>query len=130
MFKKTINIINNLRNYLILTYLLTYNLASLSGPNNANVVGFGMVINKSFMLLSNPNWNRLMNVTLSHEMSHANYLNSNAYTYASRDPWQKDCNLLVYVRSLSKSPKVIVNFLKNASKLFQNDDYHSNNSVN
>jgi hypothetical protein len=71
-----------------------------------------------------------MNATSSHEMSHVNFLNSNAYTYASREPWQKDCNLLVDVRSLSKSPKIIVNFLKNASKLFKNDEYHSNNSVN
>jgi hypothetical protein len=59
-----------------------------------------------------------MSVTSSHEMSHVNFLNLNAYTYARREPWRKDRNLLVDVRSLSKSPKVIVNFLKNASKLF------------
>jgi hypothetical protein len=59
-----------------------------------------------------------MSVASSHEISHANYLNSNAYIDVGHDPRQKDHNLLVNVRSLSESPKVVVNSLKNASKLW------------
>jgi hypothetical protein len=63
-------------------------------------------------------------------MSHANCLNSDAYTDASHDPWRKDHNLLVDVHFLSKSPKFAMNFLRNVSKLFTSDDCHSNNSAN
>jgi hypothetical protein len=90
------------------------------------VVGFGMVKNKSFTSLCSPNWNELMNVTSSHEMSHVDCLNVNVYIDAGRDPWRKDHNLLLNVRSLSKSPKFIVNFSRNVSNLFKSDDYCSN----
>jgi hypothetical protein len=63
-------------------------------------------------------------------MSHVNYLNINAYIDAGHDPWQKDHNLLVNVHSLFKSPKIIVNSLKNVSKLFKSDDCHWNNGPN
>jgi hypothetical protein len=71
-----------------------------------------------------------MNVASSHEISHANCLNLDAYKDGGHDPWQKDHNLLVDVCSLSEYPKVVGNFLKNASKLFKSDDYRSSNDTN
>jgi len=86
------------------------------------VVGSNMVKNKCFMSMYSLNWNWLVNATLSHEMSHVNCLNLKAYTNACRDPWWKDHNLLIDVHFLFEFPKVTMNFLRNASKLFKSDD--------
>jgi hypothetical protein len=58
-----------------------------------------------------------MSATLSHEMSHANNMNSNAYINVGHDPRQRDCNLLVDVHYLSKSPKVVMNSSKKCFKV-------------
>jgi hypothetical protein len=52
-------------------------------------------------------------MTSSHEMSHVSCLNSKAYTKVGHDPWQKVRNLLFDVYSLSKSPKMTPNSLRN-----------------
>jgi hypothetical protein len=79
------------------------------------VEGFDMVNNKSFTLLRSPNWNWLMSVTSSHEMSQANYLKSDAYITTKHDPWQRDRNLVVDMCSLSKFPNMAQNSSKNVS---------------
>jgi hypothetical protein len=61
-----------------------------------------------------------MRATASHEMSYGNCLNSNAYIATREGPWKSDCNLLVDVHSLCKSPNVALNFSINVSKLFNN----------
>jgi hypothetical protein len=71
-----------------------------------------------------------MSVDSSHEMSHVNYLISYGYTNASCDPWWRDHNLLVDVPFISKSPKVVVSYSRNVSKLFKSDDCHSSNDAN
>jgi hypothetical protein len=57
-------------------------------------------------------------MTSSHEMSHVSCLNSKAYTKVGHDPWQKVRNLLFDVYSLSKSPKMTPNSLRNVLKSF------------
>jgi hypothetical protein len=63
-----------------------------------------------------------MNATLSHEMSQANYLKSNASIIAECDPWQKDHNLMVDMCSLSKFPNLTLKSSKNVSKSLNRDD--------
>ncbi len=69
---------------------------------------------------SNENW--FMSATLSHEMSHASCLNSEAYTEVGRDPWRRVCNLLVDVCYLFELPKKTPNSSRNASKSFKSGD--------
>ncbi len=71
-----------------------------------------------------------MNVGSPHEISQAKYLNFNAYTATKRDPWQRNCIFMLNMCSLSKSPKVALNFSKNASKSFSKGDWCSIKSVN
>ncbi len=63
-----------------------------------------------------------MSTTSSHEMSHANYLNSEVYTKNGCDPWQRGHNLLIVVRFLSESLKEAPNSSRNASKSFKKGD--------
>jgi hypothetical protein len=57
-----------------------------------------------------------MNIASSHELSQANFLNSNAYIVAKCDIWQRDCILMLDMRYLSKYPKVALNSSRNVSK--------------
>jgi len=56
-----------------------------------------------------------MNVASSYEISQTNYLNSYAYTIIKRDLWKRGHTLMLDMRSLSKSPKVALNFSINVS---------------
>jgi len=58
-----------------------------------------------------------MNIISPHEISQANYLTFDAYIEIECDMWQIDRILMLDVRSLSESPKVALNSLKNTSKL-------------
>ncbi len=71
-----------------------------------------------------------MNIASAHEISQVNCLNFNSYTIVECDPWQKDRIFMLDMRSLSKSPKVALNFSKNTSKLLNKDDWCSNKGVN
>ncbi len=83
------------------------------------VVGSNMVNRRSFTSPWSPNWNWLMNVASSHEISHASCINSKVYIETGRDPWQIVHNLLLVVCSLFESSKEAPNSSKNASKLFR-----------
>jgi hypothetical protein len=87
-----------------------------------NVERFGKVNNKSFTSLHNPNWNSFMNAASPHEILQANFLNFDAYTIIECDIWQNDCISMLNVRSLSKFPKVALNFSRNASKSLSKGD--------
>jgi hypothetical protein len=57
-------------------------------------------------------------------------LNSNAYIVTERDPWQKDYILMLNVHSLSKSPKVALNSLRNILQSLSKGDWCSNKGAN
>jgi hypothetical protein len=59
-----------------------------------------------------------MNAISSHGISHANYLNLDAYIVVRQGPWWSDYNLFVDVHFLFECPKVALNSSTNASKLF------------
>jgi len=86
------------------------------------VMGLSMVNKRSFTSPWSPNWNWLMSITSSHELSHASYLNSKVYTKVGCDPWWRACNLFIVVHSLSKLPKKTPKFSRNASKSFKRGD--------
>ncbi len=52
------------------------------------------------------------------------------YTAFEHDPWQKDHILMLDMHSLFESPKVALNFSRNASKSFSKGDWCSNKGVN
>jgi hypothetical protein len=66
-----------------------------------------------------------MSATSHHKISQANCLNFDAYTATKHDLWQKDHILMLDVDYLSKSPKVALNFSRNASKLLSKGDWCS-----
>ncbi len=91
---------------ILMSYQTTWAMARL------NVVGYAIVNNKFLTSLHNPNWNWFMNVTLSHEMLHANYMNSNSYIVVRWGHWWNDHNLFIDVCSLFEFPKVALNSSK------------------
>jgi hypothetical protein len=62
-------------------------------------------------------------------MLHASCLNIEAYINVGRDPWRRILNLLVAICSLFESPKTL-NSLRNVSKWFRNEDWHSKRGGN
>lgn len=64
-----------------------------------------------------------MSVTLSHEISHVNCMNLNAYTIVQWSLWWNVHNFFVDVHSLFESPKVALVFLINVSKSFNNGNW-------
>jgi hypothetical protein len=87
-----------------------------------NVEGSGKVNVKSFTSTCNPNWNWLMSATSPHGILQANCLNFDAYTTIKHDIWWRDHILMLDVHSLSKFPKVALNFSRNASKSLHKGD--------
>jgi hypothetical protein len=63
-----------------------------------------------------------MSTASPHEILQTNYLNFDAYTVTKHDPYQRDRILMLDVCFSSKSPKVALNFLRNASKLLNISD--------
>jgi hypothetical protein len=63
-----------------------------------------------------------MNAALSHEMSQANYLKSNASIIVECDPWQRDHSLVVDMCSLSKFSNLTLKSSKNVSKSLNRGD--------
>jgi hypothetical protein len=63
-----------------------------------------------------------MSVVSSHEISQTNYLNFNAYIVAECDPSLRNCVLMLDMHSLSKFPKVALNFSRNVSKSMSKGD--------
>ncbi len=85
-----------------------------------NVIGFDIVNNKSLTSLCNPNWNWLMSAISSHEISHVDYLNSNAYMTIRRGLWWSDHNLLIDVHSclnFQKWHSILQQMLQNCSTM-------------
>jgi len=95
-----------------------------------NVEGSGKVSVKSFTSPHNANWNWLMNATSPHGILQANCLDFDAYTAIKRDLWWRDHILMLDVHSLSKFPKVALNFSRNASKSIHKGDWCSNKGAN
>jgi hypothetical protein len=71
-----------------------------------------------------------MNIASPHEILQANCLNFDAYIITKHDHLQKDCILMLDVCSLSKFPKVTLNFSINASKMSSKGDWCFNKGVN
>jgi len=94
------------------------------------VVGSSMVNRRSFTSPRSLNENWLMNTALSHEMSHINCLNLEAYIEIGCDSWWKVRNLLVVVHSLFESLKEAPKSPINASKWFRRGDCCSKRGVN
>ncbi len=80
--------------------------------------------------LCNPKWNWFMSATSLQEIMQANCLDSDAYIAVKHDIWWRDHILMLDVHSLSKFPKVALNFSRNVSKSLHIGDWCSNKGAN
>ena len=93
-------------------------------------IGSGRFRSKSLTSSRSPHRNALISALSFQSTSQASCRNSAAYIEAARDRCWSDRNLVVAVRARSVSPKVLVNFARNASRSVNKGEFFSNNGEN